>query len=178
MARGSFVSMVVVVAAIAAGCGSGGFSSGVDPDKPFNTLTTEEAATACRSLGDYLERQVPASRQAEIACTIDALGSTVTPESCRSAVTTCLAGEPTRIFSMIDCSSPAVSADCAAPVGDVEDCVEADVNVFVGRLDMVSCDAAGDAEALARLQVVPPVPAQCSALAPTCEELSDGLIGR
>lgn len=181
--RRSFSLVPVLSVAIAlglggAGCGGGGFDSGVDEDKPFNTLTAEESASACQSFAAYVEGQLTASEQAEISCTGQALGTTTTPDACRAAVTTCLAGEPMRVIGMIDCSTPMASIACGARVGDVERCITAEVSGFTNRLSMVSCDLAGDVPAITALQAPLPVPSQCAALEPTCPELADGLFGR
>lgn len=180
-ARRGVIVIAIAIAGGAAviGCGGGGgFDSGVDDDKPFNTLTAEEARTACEAFSDYLSRQIPLSRQYEVSCTVDALGRTTTPADCRAAVDACLAGTPRAIFMDLDCSMPMTSTTCSAPVGEVEECIVADVGVFVRQIDMVRCDIAGNSEALMRLSMAPPAPSECTSLGSTCPELADGLIGR
>lgn len=158
------------------GCTSG-YSSGVDGNKPFNTLTPAEATSACVSFADYLDGQLSVSRQREITCTVGALGATTNPEDCRANVTACLAGDPDPIFGSIDCSSSMTSTSCAATVGQVEGCINAEIPVYVDRLDMIRCEIAGNIPELQRLMETPPVPVECSSLGSVCPELADGFIG-
>lgn len=175
--RRAGASIVMAGALVLGACGGGGYDSGVDSSKPLDTLTDAEARTACESLNDYLNRQLSVTEQYEVNCTIDALGTTTNPDACRAAVSTCLAGMPERLFTEADCSTATTTTDCSAPVGQVERCVTADLDVNLDRIDRIRCDIAGNLPELMALQTPPPVPSACTSLE-GCPAFRDGFIGR
>lgn len=158
------------------GCSNGGaYDSGVDDSRPFDMLTDAEARTACENLLAYLRRNIPESRDLELGCTVDALQATATPEDCRASVSACLAGTPEPFLGFeLDCASAAAASSCSSTVGEVEQCIGADLEQLFGRLDQVRCDIAGDIDALTALQTEPPTPMECSALGTECPDLADG----
>jgi len=173
---GSIVLSWMLVAL--AGCSNGGaYDSGVDDSRPFDMLTDAEARTACENLAAHIERNISDARQLELTCTVQALGATATPADCRASVTTCLAGAPEPFLGDLGCADAMAATDCSSPVGEVEQCINADLNAVFDRLDRISCDIAGDLEALQELQMSPPPSTECTSLAAECPQLADGFLG-
>ena len=159
------------------GCSNGGYDSGVDDSRPFDAISDAEARTACENLARYIEANIPDARQLELTCTVQALGATTTPEACRESVQTCLGGDPDPFLGDLGCEGTMATTDCSATVREVEQCITADLSQVFDQLDRVSCDIAGDLDALQDLMTSPPTPAECTSLADECPQLGDGFLG-
>ncbi len=170
---------IVCLCLLASACSSG-YSSGVDGAKPFSTLTTVEAMTACENLNEYLQNTFSRSVQSEFNCYVAALSEEVTPEGCQAAFEACLVSPPSTPLNLepIDCSTATMGdPTCNAHVSEVEQCITASANAYRDRIDELDCSIAGNIPELMRVQQPLAVPAECSELGATCPSFAGGIMG-
>ena len=173
--------MIGALACLAVTACESGYSSGVDRNKPANSLTADEARRACESLNDYIDAQLPQSERDRFNCTAQALAMvTVGPDGCRSMVEACLAAPPAGPLTIptLVCSAAVVDPTCSATVGETETCITADLDAYIGRVNEVNCSIAGNIPALTELMRPVPIPRACSDLGASCTVYADGVIDR
>lgn len=171
------ILMAVLLGPVLLGGCSKGIDSGVEGSKPVSTLTEAEARDLCLAAADYLSSILDEGYDADRICTIQALGSSTTPEDCEAMRRACFEEPPQR--DDVDCSRAGPFPDCDATVDSVEACYTAEIDAYASKLDEADCSLAGNLPALMALMTPPPVPSECvEAGAMACNDLSDGLFDR
>jgi len=161
------------------GCGGGGVNSGVDPAKPANEVTDEEAEDVCQATADYAESKVSRER----ACTASAVavglqqlagGDDAMQEACSEAYDQCVDAVETET-DCSDASAEVTECDDTVTVGDVETCLQDQVDAGVAALDYLPSTCSElTLDYIQDLAENPPEEAETSA---ACETVYDGCPG-
>ena len=166
-----------------ASCG-GDDGGGISPEDPLSELDGDGVTELCTRLVDTYEKEVDFTgvctftmllfSQAQLAQKAEPLD----PQECRIAVLLCANELEDQTLDPKMCAERLDGEldDCKATVGELEECVGFTLNATGTALDALSCDAAGDPEALDTLLAdveasIDEVPAGCVALL-ECSDLS------
>ena len=153
------------------GSGGGTFNSSFPDSTEVGSLSTEQMQTACEEFAAYQQSRVDPQASMEFDCTLTGLFGSQTPEECATARDECIAESEIEPFDA-DCDDPEPPpADCRATVGQLEACVTAQLDTQLQLQAEVTCELAGDMEALQGME--PETPAACQAL----EEVCPGMFG-
>jgi hypothetical protein len=185
--RMSEVSAVLLLVGVW-GCGGGGSGSKeVDTGLPEATqlkdITATEAASACESLQDSVERRMTALLTERRLCEMIGAFSSTTEAACQSVADQCvqqnLAADAQEGFDVsegLECNGGAANfAGCDVTVGEYEDCLSAQLSQVEAMFKSISCAQAGsfdgfDAEAMlgtpADVPACERITAECPAASP------------
>lgn len=166
----------------AAGCSgsddsSNGISTGLPADKQLADVTADEAEEACVAIGNAVQKRFSPEALAPAMCTFLGVAFTQSPEDCQEIADACL-DDPDALGDMApsfdgfdpnDCTGDTSEfEDCDATVGELETCFNDYIGTFEATLNSVTCDDAGDAEALEALDMEPETPDSCETLEDQC----------
>ncbi len=166
------------------GGGDGAFDSALQDDMAVSSITIDQARDLCIAATEYLNETYSSGNLTQLACTTVGLvaGS---PEQCRDLVEMCTSeggpGEQPPMFEQDpdeSCSDITIGevTDCDATVGEIEACFTAARKVLDDLLNSISCDQAGNNEALANLATMgDPTEStpECMALEEKCELVTE-----
>lgn len=119
------------------GGGGSGLSSGVNPTKRGNEVTSDEVTQVCEAMVDYAEAtlatvdlcRVAGVLRAAFATGDDSLTEENIQELCAEGVQECQADLEEQSEQEGDCSQVEVPAECSATVGELERCYQDQVDV-------------------------------------------------
>lgn len=139
----------VALATLAAACGDDEgrprFVSGLDDDAPVDSLRTDQRDTLCDSYEAYVDTYVDLDAVAYLACAPGAVTSSDTVEECQRRVDRCMALFPEPISVRSPARPGRRCADnlarCEATVGELEQCVNVNLDFVFELLDGLSCSA-------------------------------------
>jgi hypothetical protein len=170
----------------------GGSSTPIESGLPESTvvqsLTPQQFASACESLREDVNRRLPVEVTTRGVCEAISAGGTNDPAMCRSLADGCVTqvnnGNNPFVrredldLSMVECNSDTSQLQgCTATVGELETCLQDQVDAVEGLLADNDCDNAAsiDVDDLEALQAaLGAVPASCRSLQTECPGLEIG----
>lgn len=165
------------------GAGGPGLSSGVDPTKSGEDVTTEEVTQICEAIGDYLQAKVDRIDVCRVAGVFGAAflieDSSATDadlqEACNVVVDNCRSeGAPPIDFDAdeeLSCEETDPLGECTATVGEVERCSQDLIDQQFGVFDVPSCSGLTRSYLESFGETPSELPASCQPLEDTCPEL-------
>lgn len=160
-------SLALTLALGATACGSShraSFDSGLGEDRRIATLSAPEMTQLCQATSDYFERAQADVELRRSACIYQILASGIatTPETCETALSSCV--DMTPPTSGFDCSMVSTLPECDATVGDFEVCASDQIDQYADAGAGLDCSLAGSPDLAAMLEgrMIAEVPASCA----------------
>ncbi|MCB9596086.1 MAG: hypothetical protein H6719_25415 [Sandaracinaceae bacterium] len=152
------------------------FVSGVEGGTKLDEVTTAEAMQFCTALDRYLQDSFDAEVEGRFNCSVAALQTQFTPDTCQASVDACLPMPPTTPLNImpIDCTFAGPEPTCHATINELEHCLAAEVATYLEYLDSANCSIAGNSTELNRLSNEPLTPEECTRLRGTCPVYAGG----
>lgn len=127
------------------------YVSGVDQDAPVSDLDDEDLREICSSFDGYVNAYVDVQTLATLVCLPAAIVGNLSSELCDASLRACI--DTFKLSPPVQVSARAQSdqvcfenlQQCEATVGQLEGCVNVNVDLALNILDRLSCNRAGDA---------------------------------
>lgn len=152
------------------------FVSGVERGTKLDEVTPAEAVQFCTALDQYLQDSFDAEVSGRFNCSVAALQTQFTPDTCQASVDACLPMPPSTPLNIarIDCTGAGPEPTCHATIDELEHCLAAEVASYLAYLDSANCSIAGNSTELNRLSNAPLTPEECTRLRGTCPVYAGG----
>jgi hypothetical protein len=130
--------------------------SGAGTTQPVSNLSTAQATEICKSYDAYVNTYVDLDAIAYLACIPAALFTSATREACQASLQNCMAVFPKPIQVSAKAQNVQVCANtlaqCQATVGQLDGCINVNVDRALAVINTWSCDMVGNPSYRAMVQ--------------------------
>lgn len=152
------------------------YVSGVDQSAPVSTLNDDDLREICSTFDGYVNTYVDLDAVAYVACLPVSIVTSLDNETCESNLRNCMSLFPRPIQVSARAQSDQVCFEnlkqCEATVGQLEGCVNVNVDLAVNILDRLSCNRANDPNYRAMVQPMADLVNVCADVNDACNQFA------
>ncbi len=153
------------------------YVSGVDEDAPVSELEDDDLREICRTFDGYVNAYVDVQTLATVACLPLAIVTSFDDQTCRNVLRECVDNFHLPVQVSARAQSDQVCFEdlrqCEATVGQLEGCVNVNVDLALNILDRLSCNRAGDPAYRNMVQPMADLVSVCADVNDACNNFSN-----